>query len=574
MASSSNSHEQQPTGDLPPSAGEATPSTTSSQLSEPFHLRTRSGEEYLCCVGQMSSSTSLPSGKLTRKLFQEKPKEPVPTPLDSDRTLQDPGAPSSSQMATAGPSTQTFKVTASKPQPSPALESTINWLPNPDHPPMEEERDWRPVSELSIVQPKPIAQPLQDDEEEEIEEEIEEIPISFYFLTPDSFKDSPFKKNSSHYEQLKPDPKDTARFPSLVHRRGLNPSSTMTRHLHTDGEPYYHVSFSDFVNTFHIYLFSSPSQFSILGTESKGDLSVGCYYDPTLRQFHVEQKIINALAPTPPTFLDHAKLAWYETFFFKKSNEDNEERRDLTTSQQLLHFVGWNEHADLHKGSGWLFLLAYVGLGGFIVTPLINIFTLLTEGLLKFLSEVLYDFSARWLSSSNPFSVMCGLFLGLLFLVSTGAYFLVRTITSPFNSVRDCFKVHAAPALQYLLATTSIICTLGFYLGIATISAPLLVLIGAKLGIASLGVALQSGALSHVGIVALVLLKNIGFTITPALTGAASVAFFASITVFLNSMRDVIAESLLKPEEPVVEAAPPGLTPPPSSSGPYLGSST
>ncbi len=165
------------------------------------------------------------------------------------------------------------------------------------------------------------------------------------------------------------------------------------------------------------------------------------------------KKLLRQNAPKVPdvSLLSFWKKAWQDTFLTLTDQE-------LRSQYHFGHyFLGWPSDP---KGSK----IAYFLTLKFITAPLTNLLSLATEFPLNFLSEtssflknrILSWAPTNWLTQSIR-SVLLLATMGLQGLFK-GAYYLIRTMTSPIVSFKEAQKVH--PALGYLSALASV-CFIG-----------------------------------------------------------------------------------------------------------------
>ncbi|KTD72377.1 hypothetical protein [Legionella tucsonensis] len=148
------------------------------------------------------------------------------------------------------------------------------------------------------------------------------------------------------------------------------------------------------------------------------------------------------------SLLAFLKKAWQDTFLPLKKNEEKDQ-------YHFGHyFMGWPSKPNASK-------LPYFLTLKFITTPLTNLLSLATEFPLNVLSET-FSFLKNKILSWAPTNGVTQSIRSLLLLSTMGlqnlfkgAYYLIRTITSPIASFKEAQKVH--PVLGYLSALTSVL---------------------------------------------------------------------------------------------------------------------
>jgi hypothetical protein len=250
------------------------------------------------------------------------------------------------------------------------------------------------------------------------------------------------------------------------------------------------------------------------------------------------------------TFAKHISDAWKETFLPNMPDE----------SGFAEYFLGWP------KTQSTLAKIAYVMLGGWIVSPVQNLIKLLTEFPLKCLAESVGYFKDLVLlltptsTLGKPAVTALLGFLQLAHGITEGARLLVRTVTSPVTSFKaalnfgaDAKWTNTYPTLASLirlgLTVTSAVCSIVGLGGLIIAAAPLGALIGAKLGVtATLSVVANVPALHITAIPVTWVLGQIGLTATPALIASAAIATLVSaaqtVTYSARKLAAVLGECL------------------------------
>ncbi|WP_412757336.1 hypothetical protein [Legionella bozemanae] len=230
------------------------------------------------------------------------------------------------------------------------------------------------------------------------------------------------------------------------------------------------------------------------------------------------------------SFFLFLKKAWQDTFLpLAQEHEKN-------TYHFGHYFLGWPSKANASK-------IAYFLTLKFITAPLTNLLSLITEFPLNFLSETCSFFKNKVLSWAPTHGITQS--IRTLLLLSTmglqnlfkGAYYLLRTVTSPRVSYEAARKVH--PILGYLSALASV-CIIGAAIAALAFFAPPI--------FAALMPSMGPGALSLLGTLAypfVQLFSLVSLSISAA-TGA--MLTFVTGTLFLGVLH-LLGRKTIYPEE-------------------------
>jgi len=230
---------------------------------------------------------------------------------------------------------------------------------------------------------------------------------------------------------------------------------------------------------------------------------------------------------------------------------DEEPAPVMETFLILITFFGaltLFEHTMIHvddiedqKGTLIALWAAYILLGGWILSPIMNIIKIFTELVPKLLAE----FSACIRHSiDNPVLA----FLPAVFHVGFELiYIVMRMVTSPVESVKAGINSGYGEGWSLFLGAASIVGSLSLWTAIALVAGPLLLLsLSTKLGI-SLSTLSHSGFLtSFSSPVMAFLTTQLHFAATTALTGAVALSTIVLTLLGLNELRNGLSELLIE----------------------------
>ncbi|KTD42772.1 hypothetical protein [Legionella parisiensis] len=318
----------------------------------------------------------------------------------------------------------------------------------------------------------------------------------------------------------------------------LNPNSNQTINLkHLDCEQIesatYHAfgtqSFFDDIT----YAYHTRSIIKTLASFLKKDInpSPEQLLDALINPVAKSAQILKENAPNliKISFFSFLKKAWHDTFL-SLAQEDEKD-----TYHFGHYFFGWPSKPNASK-------IAYFLTLKFITAPLTNLLSLITEFPLNFLSETCSFFKNKVLSWAPTHGITQS--IRTLLLLSTeglqglfkGAYYLLRTVTSPLVSYKAARKVH--PALGYLSALASV-CIIGAAIAALAFFAPPI--------FAALMPSMGPGALSLLSTLAypfVQLFSLVSFSL-PAATGA--MLSFATGALFLGILH-LLGRKTIYPE--------------------------
>jgi len=207
----------------------------------------------------------------------------------------------------------------------------------------------------------------------------------------------------------------------------------------------------------------------------------------------------------------------------------------------------WGNGIDMSPHTRGFALFLYVGLGGWVLSPVINVVKAFTELPLKLLAEFFcwskdslrekYG-EGYGINDAATFKAMGWYWQVLYFICRTlqllfaGLHLLVRMVVSPVESAKVAYNAGYThgwlnQALTIISAVTSTLFWTGFLIG----GGPLLLLIAPKLGI-SLAPVAHSGLANFSAPVMTFLTTNFGFVVSTALTGV--VALSTTLLFFLG----------------------------------------
>jgi|GEM_PF-5083537 len=290
--------------------------------------------------------------------------------------------------------------------------------------------------------------------------------------------------------------------------------------------------------------------------EKEGDVSSSAISFPQFRGSLFRQPSVHPYSPNnllwsaPSRFdrsdglflkrsaLDYFQYALAETLFPKKNQE---ERNQLFQSwiKLVQEFSGFSVFCNPAPSNIDILRIAIYLFGGFLFIPIINIITLLTEGLLKILAEMIL-----YLQECTCFQY-CAPVIDVFFNIFEGLRLLTRTYTSPINSFWASYKQ------GWMFGLLSATLTVIFYFVLTVASTPSLA-VTAPAGLLTM---LAHTPLAHLGSGVLWTLAQCGTTITPALVGASIISTLETLTILLFTTIFGISEAFPS-KEPAKDSLP------------------